>query len=838
MSGGAQDAPALAGKAHAPGYVPRSRALALVERPRALWLLFALVFLAALAAAAYTSLRIGERQASVHAASRSNLIYLTGQAATALARLEQSVSALAEGQPAPGVAAALDATANRAALLQSRGFTEFLAANPQVAGVPARLAAAVAQVRPALADLAGAGLDGRRATAAAVLAKLSLLDEQLPQFAAAANAYTGARVDEDKRSLVIMHWMLTGLLLALLGGGGLLLAVLARNRRALQQANVEARALAASLQRTGADLAAANAAVHAANRQLQQRNDALRQRDEELFTQYHRFEAALDNMSQALCMVGRGGALVVCNRRFLQMFRISEAMALPGLDIADVRASILQARAYPRDLMEEVFRRQDGQAGQDLLAFQEDAAGRTLGVSHQPMEGGGWVATYEDLTDRSRADARISFMAHHDALTGLPNRLLFRDRMEQALALSTRGGSGFAVFCLDLDRFKAVNDTLGHGIGDMLLEAVAQRLRECVRGTDTVARLGADEFAILQIGAEQPQTASSLASRLQEAVNAPYDLGGQRIQVSISGGVTMAPADGTASDRLLRNADMALRQSKDGGQSRITFYQTAMDERLQARRRIEADLAHALENNEFEVAYHPLVCLDPRAPAGFEALLRWRHRDRLIQPGEFIPVAEDTGLIGAIGAWVLRRACMDAAAWPAPVRVAVNLSALQLRDEGFVQSVSGALAAARLPAWRLELEVTERLLMADNEANVRTLHELRALGVRISMDDFGTGYSSLSYLRQFPFDNIKIDQSFIREMVRSADCVAIVVSIARLADSLGMTTTAEGVETEEHLRLVREAGCTEAQGFLFGQPLPAPGAASLLSGLTEAPRAA
>ena len=451
-----------------------------------------------------------------------------------------------------------------------------------------------------------------------------------------------------------------------------------------------------------------------------------------------------------------------------------------------------------------------------------------MGVAHQPMGDGGWVATYEDLTDRSRADARISFMAHHDALTGLPNRLLFRDRMEQALALSTRGGSGFAVFCLDLDRFKAVNDTLGHGIGDMLLAAVAQRLRECVRGTDTVARLSADEFAILQIGAEQPETASSLASRLQDALNAPFDLIGHRIVMGISGGVTMAPGDGTSSERLLRNAEMALNQSKEGGRSRITFYQTAMDERLQARRKIETDLAQALENDEFDVAYHPLVRLDNKGAAGFEALLRWRHRDALIQPSDFIPVAEDIGLIGAIGAWVLRRACRDAAAWPDPVRVAVNLSAIQLQDKGFVQVVSDALAAARLPAWRLELEVTERLLMADNEVNIRTLHELRALGVRISMDDFGTGYSSLSYLRQFPFDNIKIDQSFIREMVRSPDCVAIVVSIARLADSLGMTTTAEGVETDEHLRLVREAGCTEAQGFLFGQPLPAAEAAALL----------
>jgi len=304
-------------------------------------------------------------------------------------------------------------------------------------------------------------------------------------------------------------------------------------------------------------------------------------------------------------------------------------------------------------------------------------------------------------------------------------------------------------------------------------------------------------------------------------VDAPYDLAGHRVHISVSGGITFAPADGMSSDRLLKNADMALYQAKGDGRAHICLYEPEMDARLQARRLIEIDLADALRNGEFEAFYHPLVNLATGQVTGFEALLRWHHPETgLIQPAQFIPIAEDMGLIVDIGAWVLRQACNDAVGWPAGIRVAVNLSSVQFRTGSFVQVVADALAASGLAAERLELEVTESILLADNEANVRTLHELHALGVRISMDDFGTGYSSLSYLRQFPFNKIKIDQSFIREMTRSPDCVAIVTSIAQLAISLGMTTTAEGVETVEQLQMVKEAGCTDVQGFLFGRPKP------------------
>ncbi len=783
-------------------------------------MLLALMVCGITAGAVYTSTLIFQRQKALQAVSRYNLTWLASQGATELTRLEERIAMTAvagSGVDADEVALRLDILAGRVGLLRTGEVEEFTRTDPSIGAIIDHLDAVVEQARP-LVD----GVDGPGG-ALELLKLLKPLDTQLARLGSLASTYAGDKVDEDQQSLSWLHWVFSAQLIALLACGCILVALLALSRRELQGANAAAWTLAEGLKRIGDDLSAANKAVNGANRQLQQRNSALQQRDQELFTQYQRFEAALDNMSQALCMVGADGRLIVCNRRFLQMFGLSARHAQPGTELAEVWRSITASADLPRRLVEQMFRRQGGLIGVHAPAvfFQEDADGRAIGVSHQPMGDGGWVATYEDITERRRADARISFMAHHDALTSLPNRVLFRERMEQALEGLHKGGPGFAVFCLDLDHFKDVNDTLGHNIGDMLLEVVAQRLRVCVRGSDVVARLGGDEFAILQIGSEQPEAAQSLSRRLSEVVDAPYDLAGHRVHISVSGGITFAPADGMSSDRLLKNADMALYQAKGDGRSHICLYEPEMDARLQARRLIEIDLADALRNGEFEAFYHPLVNLATGQVTGFEALLRWHHPETgLIQPAQFIPIAEDMGLIVDIGAWVLRQACNDAVGWPAGIRVAVNLSSVQFRTGSFVQVVADALAASGLAAERLELEVTESILLADNEANVRTLHELHALGVRISMDDFGTGYSSLSYLRQFPFNKIKIDQSFIREMTRSPDCVAIVTSIAQLAISLGMTTTAEGVETVEQLQMVKEAGCTDVQGFLFGRPKP------------------
>jgi len=415
--------------------------------------------------------------------------------------------------------------------------------------------------------------------------------------------------------------------------------------------------------------------------------------------------------------------------------------------------------------------------------------------------------------------ARMYFMAHHDALTGLSNRLLFHERLEEASEQGQRRGDGVALLCLDLDHFKQVNDTLGHPAGDVLLKAVAERLLVCIRGGDVVARLGGDEFAILQRGANQPEHAIALAERVIKDLSAPYDLGGSRIVVGASVGIVIASPDLSAADLLLRSADIALYQAKGNGRGTFCMFENVMNEQIQARRVIEVDLREALGRGEFEVFYQPLFNLQTQLVSAFEALLRWRHPDRgLISPAEFIPLAEELGLILPIGEWVTAQACRDAETWPEHVKVAVNLSPVQFRSSGLVEAVRRALEGSGLPAHRLELEITESALLQDSEAVLATLHELRVLGLRTALDDFGTGYSSLSYLRSFPFDKLKIDQTFVREMAYRPDCLAIVTSVLGLARELGMATTAEGVETEEQLAQLRRLGCTEVQGFLFDRP--------------------
>ncbi len=419
-------------------------------------------------------------------------------------------------------------------------------------------------------------------------------------------------------------------------------------------------------------------------------------------------------------------------------------------------------------------------------------------------------------------NARINFMAHHDVLTGLPNRLRFHEQLDEALGRRLRYGDGVALLCLDLDHFKQVNDMLGHPTGDALLKEMAARLRGCVREGDAIARLGGDEFAVLQCGARQPEAASKLAQRIVEALSAPYDLGADRAVVGASVGIALAAPDLFSADVLLRSADMALYQAKANGRGTFCFFENGMNEQMQARRALELDLREALARGEFEVFYQPLFDLRTQYVCGFEALLRWRHPERgLVTPTAFIPLAEELGIIIPIGEWVVAQACKEAATWPDGVTVAVNLSPVQFRSPGLVGAVRRALADSGLPPRRLELEITESALLHDSEAVLATLHQLRATGLRTALDDFGTGYSSLSYLRSFPFDKLKIDQSFVREMAYRPDCLAIVISVLGLARELGMATTAEGVETEDQLERLRAAGCTQVQGFLFARPRPA-----------------
>jgi diguanylate cyclase (GGDEF)-like protein len=449
--------------------------------------------------------------------------------------------------------------------------------------------------------------------------------------------------------------------------------------------------------------------------------------------------------------------------------------------------------------------------------------GRTFAVNHRPMPDGGWVAIHQDITAQKRAETQITYMARHDGLTGIANRAVLLEKMEDAAARLRRYGNRFTVFMLDLDLFKTVNDSLGHPVGDELLKVVAGRLSACIRETDTVARLGGDEFAILATAdGDERQTAIAMASRLLEAVAAPYDLDGHHINVGTSIGIALAPEHGTHVDQLMKNADLALYRAKSEGRDAYRFFEDAMGVEARTRRSNQIELRYALANGEFDLHYHPIIDIKTGEIASIEALIRRRHSTRgMISPVDFIPLAEETGLINPIGDWVARTACGEAAHWPPHIKVSVNLSAVQFRKSCPVDNIRKALCESGLAPERLEIEITESVLLQGNVENVERLHKLRLMGISIVLDDFGTGYSSLSYLRMFPFDKIKIDRSFVHELAKSHDCAAIVSAVAGLGRSLRIDTVAEGVETEDQFLLVRAAGCTHAQGYLFGRPCPA-----------------
>ena len=442
----------------------------------------------------------------------------------------------------------------------------------------------------------------------------------------------------------------------------------------------------------------------------------------------------------------------------------------------------------------------------------------------------GYLVAVVDITERQKAEAKIAYMAHHDGLTNLANRELYQERLRQALENGRSESTRVAVLCIDLDLFKNVNDSFGHPIGDRLLKMVAERLRSEVRGNNLVARLGGDEFAVILASGVSPNEASDYAAGLIKVLSASYDIDGIEVVIGASIGIALSPGDGETSEELMRNADMALYRAKSDGGGVHRFFEKEMDRQAQKRRDMELDLRRAFANGEFEVHYQPLVDIAADRISGFESLLRWRHPEKgMISPADFIPVAEDIGLIVALGEWVLREACTEAVKWPTDVKVAVNLSPMQFRSRNLVQVVVSALAHSGLSPLRLDLEITESVFLAETEANLAILHQLRELGVSISMDDFGTGYSSLSYLRSFPFDKIKIDRSFVKDLAQRSDCVAIVRAISGLGRSLNITTTAEGVETVDQLDWLRAEGCNEVQGFLFSAARPAAEIGQLLA---------
>jgi diguanylate cyclase (GGDEF)-like protein len=539
--------------------------------------------------------------------------------------------------------------------------------------------------------------------------------------------------------------------------------------------------------------------------------------------------AFFENLSQGFLLYDAEDRLILRNNHFLEMLPSLRNVAVPGAHYRDItRAEIAGDRAasledpelFDSELYETYRQRLEKHSEAHSMFERELDRDRWLLVNEHRTEEG-TVVLYTDISELKRREREIRHLAYHDVLTNLPNRMLFHERIEEALTRAQERNTTAAIMCLDLDNFKYVNDTLGHSAGDDLLKCVSSRLRSCLRDTDTIARLGGDEFGIVITDLTDAEYATSLAWRLSDAVNQPIDLNGQRVNISVSIGIATSTNGDTTSDRLLKDADLALYRAKADGRATFRFFEAEMDARAQERRMLEMDLRHAVAKDQLELHYQAQVDIFSSEIMGFEALVRWnRPGSGMVSPANFIPLAEETGIIMGLGEWVLRRACKDAAGWPSPVRVAVNVSPAQFKDRDLAKLVARVLQETGLPAARLELEITESLLLKDVDENLNILQELKDLGVRISMDDFGTGYSSLMNLRSFPFDKIKIDQSFVGDIERRPDAAAIVRAVVALGNSLGMVTCAEGVETGEQLSYLRSEGCVEMQGFYYSKPKP------------------
>lgn len=551
-------------------------------------------------------------------------------------------------------------------------------------------------------------------------------------------------------------------------------------------------------------------------------------------------ELALNNMARGLSMFDANQRLIVCNRTYEEIYELPERLTRPGTSLAELVRNHVK-RETGLDNPKE-WKKQRAWINQHVAALargetfthtQHLKSGRIVLVTNKPLEGGGWVDIQEDITERRQAEQKIHWLARHDPLTEIANRLQFHEALNDALR-NLSPNHGLVLHWIDLDGFKSVNDTLGHPVGDALLKSVARNLQGAVRKNDIVARLGGDEFAVLQAPSRLTKKADAkrMAQRLLQAIGKPHIVGGQQVSCGASIGIAFAPLHGQTAEDLLKAADLALYTAKANGKGNATLYDPCFADGANSRYELQSDLRGAVDQNQLELHYQPLVDTANREVIAFEALLRWHHPVRgLIPPNDFIPIAEETGLILEIGEWALCRACEEATRWPDPIRVSVNLSPIQFERGNLYQAVVNALSRSGLAPHRLELEITEGVLLRD-EVNTRAiLHNLRALGVRIALDDFGTAYASLSYLRSFPFDKIKIDRSFVRDLDigKRRDCEAIIQAVAGLGRQMQISTVAEGIETLDQAQMVTAAGCNELQGFYFSKPVPAADVSKVLA---------
>ncbi len=614
--------------------------------------------------------------------------------------------------------------------------------------------------------------------------------------------------------------------------GIVLLFKLQRQNQHMNASKTELTVLAANLATAKAQVEQAHAEVTRSNENLKRRNQILQLHDIEIQTQNHRFDAALNNITQGLLMVDGAQRLIICNQRFREIFALTEAQTLTGEVVGKAAASFteifaaeqlaLETHEEPGDFAKLIARQAEvARAACDTTLSFETETGKIVAISQKPIPGGGWVATYEDVTQRRRTEEHIRHLAHHDPLTNLPNRTQLRNRMESELEKARKQKSDLTLFYMDLDHFKSVNDTFGHSVGDLLLTQVSARLQKIFGAGNAVFRIGGDEFAGMYFGKTTKAHLSHLCQTIIATMRETFFIETHQLRIGICIGLARVNAQNVEFDTLISNADLALFQAKKSGRNAFRFFETAMKQEIENRRSLEFDIEKGIREGQFHLHYQPIVDAQTLEIVCFEALLRWDHPQKgAVPPAHFIPIAEESGLIVPLGEWALRQACKDASAWPTQTRVAVNLSSVQFKSGQISRTVFSALAAARLAPNRLELEITESILLQDSEETLETLHQLRSFDIRISMDDFGTGYSSLSYLRSFPFDKIKIDRSFVTEVGERDDCRAILRTIVELGKSMKMVTTAEGVETKEQFETIKAMGCNQIQGFYFGRSVP------------------
>jgi diguanylate cyclase (GGDEF)-like protein len=732
-------------------------------------------------AAAYTSYSVLERQQALQQAARYDVAFSAGQAGNEFLRLLHRINAIDSGSvefDREEVELRFAILLNRLSLIQGGDFRRFIGESTERQTLLEDFTAALETAEPLIERVEEA--DARRQ----LIDLLLPLEPRIIGLASEANEYGGRAVANDHQVLLRLHWQFSALAAGLALAGLLLVGLLVWSNRLLRRTRRQ-------LERTFQDLGERKAALKAQN---------------------DRFEAALGNMSQGLCMIDAEGRLTVANRRFFEFFGIRSLALDDDTKIEDFVIEIAEAKR-PRQGTAAIHTG----SGARMIELGD---GSILQVLESPMVGGGRLLTYEDVTARVRAQEHVEFLARHDNLTGLANRLALEEFLERSLYRVHRRGERFAVLCLDLDRFKGINDTLGHRVGDCLLREVAGRLREAIREDDLVVRHAGDEFIVVQSGARSPQNAAQLAQRIVADLSRPYTIDEHRIIIGTSIGIALAPDNGTDAEVLLQNADLALYRAKANGRGSYTFFDESLHAKVQARRDIERELRRASYDKEFEILYQQQFDVQSRRLVGVEALLRWRN-ERLgqVSPEDFIPVAEDMGLIVGLGTWALRTACCEVAGWPDPPRLAVNVSPVQFRRGDLIEAVRTALSQSGLAPELLELEITESLFVEEGDTTAQVMRTLCSMGVTFSLDDFGTGYSSLSYVRRFPISKIKIDRSFIRDLPSNPGNLEIVRAIAALAESLGLTTTAEGVETREELDLLALAGCTETQGYFFARPL-------------------